>query len=487
MCESLEEKRYNHEKRDRIVKHMVSLYVARPKNIRERIVHDYRLNFLLGHHRKTTAELLHLYEDASEDTNNINDKTTLTTITSYAPKFDVTDFYKRLRDLKESYNQTSVIPPTSSIEQLVEAASDFDDSVVFSKFTDEEQFGQYIDLHEMHLLYCNIPGMMRIDYIAYLTDFDQLFDIPIESKRRKEYLTYLRGLVSYLEGFVRRTQPLFDVDADLGLVIRNFERSWSSGTFPGWKEMSADEDSGSKIDLAKFSTVEEVFSLGCEPLKQALRSMGLKYGGTQMERAQRLFATKSNRFDRPKRNNNHVLAGLEAQVYHYAKLLVLQRYDTRDQVQRKQARRKFEREDDEAVDVDEEEPDDEESTPYNPKNLPVGYDGRPVPYWLYKLLGLNFKFVCEICGNFRYIGPRAFQQHFVEWRHAHGMRCLGIPNTAHFTGIILIADALALWEQLKQAMSKQRWNAEESEEFEDSNGNVLNLKLLKDLQRQGVL
>lgn len=30
-----------------------------------------------------------------------------------------------------------------------------------------------------------------------------------------------------------------------------------------------------------------------------------------------------------------------------------------------------------------------------------------------------------------------------EWRHAHGMRCLGIPNTAHFANVTQIEDALA--------------------------------------------
>lgn len=29
-----------------------------------------------------------------------------------------------------------------------------------------------------------------------------------------------------------------------------------------------------------------------------------------------------------------------------------------------------------------------------------------------------------------------------EWRHAHGMRCLGIPNTAHFANVTQIEDAL---------------------------------------------
>ena len=26
---------------------------------------------------------------------------------------------------------------------------------------------------------------------------------------------------------------------------------------------------------------------------------------------------------------------------------------------------------------------------YNPKNLPLGWDGKPIPYWLYKLHGLG--------------------------------------------------------------------------------------------------
>lgn len=33
-----------------------------------------------------------------------------------------------------------------------------------------------------------------------------------------------------------------------------------------------------------------------------------------------------------------------------------------------------------------------------------------------------------------------------EWRHAHGMRCLGIPNTAHFANVTLIEDAVACTE-----------------------------------------
>ncbi|KOB72198.1 Splicing factor 3A subunit 3 [Operophtera brumata] len=86
---------------------------------------------------------------------------------------------------------------------------------------------------------------------------------------------------------------------------------------------------------------------------------------------------------------------------------------------------------------------DDDEVPYNPKNLPLGWDGKPIPYWLYKLHGLNISYTCEICGNYTYKGPKAFQRHFAEWRHAHGMRCLGIPNTAHFANVTQIEDALA--------------------------------------------
>lgn len=41
---------------------------------------------------------------------------------------------------------------------------------------------------------------------------------------------------------------------------------------------------------------------------------------------------------------------------------------------------------------------------YNPLKLPLGPDGKPIPYWLWKLHGLQRKFTCEICGNFVYAG-----------------------------------------------------------------------------------
>lgn len=95
----------------------------------------------------------------------------------------------------------------------------------------------------------------------------------------------------------------------------------------------------------------------------------------------------------------------------------------------------------EFVDQDSDDEDDEKI--YNPLKLPLGWDGKPIPYWLYKLHGLGVEYPCEICGNYVYMGRKAFDKHFQEWRHAQGMRSLGIPNTRQFHEITKIDDVLA--------------------------------------------
>ena len=77
----------------------------------------------------------------------------------------------------------------------------------------------------------------------------------------------------------------------------------------------------------------------------------------------------------------HEIAQLEARVYRLAELLSEQRAATRDNVQRKQARTGGERdEDDDAVagepTSDDSDVDDDNDVPYNPKNLPLGWDGK---------------------------------------------------------------------------------------------------------------
>jgi len=331
--------------------------------------------------------------------------------------------------------------------------------------------------------------------------------------------------LAYLEDYIVRVAPLTDLTEIEAEVRRDFDKQWLTGDFPGWgrEHGSAMTHAGAHLDLSAFSGWEELASLGLDRLKSALLALGLKCGGTLEERAQRLWITKGKNlqdldatlFAKSKAGNkkggagtglagnnaggetrHRELAFLEAQVYRFVEMLSEQRAATRENVTRKQARRDGER--DESDDEEmlggagggaggDDSDDDDDDIPYNPKNLPLGWDGKPIPYWLYKLHGLNLYFTCEICGNHTYRGPKAFQRHFAEWRHAHGMRCLGIPNTAHFANVTSIEDAIALWQKLKATKEAERWKPEMEEEFEDSLGNVVSRKTFEDLKRQGLL
>ncbi|GLU18350.1 hypothetical protein SLE2022_346560 [Rubroshorea leprosula] len=205
----------------------------------------------------------------------------------------------------------------------------------------------------------------------------------------------------------------------------------------------------------------------------ALAALGRKTGGTVQQRAERLFLTKhiplekldKKHFAKGTRGsgqNGAVVAGqdfdslkdialMEAKMRKICDLLSETIEQTKENIVKKQAltyeEMEQEREEEETqVDT---ESDDEEQQIYNPLKLPMGWDGKPIPYWLYKLHGLGQEFKCEICGNYSYWGRRAFERHFKEWRHQHGMRCLGIPNTKNFNEITSIEEAQALWKKIQ--------------------------------------
>lgn len=95
-----------------------------------------------------------------------------------------------------------------------------------------------------------------------------------------------------------------------------------------------------------------------------------------------------------------------------AAILSEEKEATRENVERKQARGASENVEEEEGEPEISDDEEDDGVPYNPKNLPLGWDGKPIPYWLYKLHGLNISYPCEICGGQVYKGPKAFQRHF---------------------------------------------------------------------------
>ncbi|KAG9331298.1 hypothetical protein JZ751_019530 [Albula glossodonta] len=421
----LEQQRRYHEEKERLMDAKTKEMLHKKTTLRDQINSDHRTRAMLDRYMEVSGNLRDSYEDK--------------------------DGTKRIcRVLQQAEADKRICVPMSvEFEELIKARDNpSEEAQNLVEFTDEEGYGRYLDLHDCYLKYINLKGAEKLEYITYLSTFDQLFDIS-KDRKNAEYKKYLEMLLEYLQDYTDRVKPLLDQNELYGKILGEFEKKWENGTFPGWPKetSSALTHAGAHLDLSAFSSWEELASLGLDRLKSALMALGLKCGGTLEERAQRLFSTKGKS-----------LESLEPSLQL-----------THENVQRKQARTGEEREEEEEEQLSESESEDEDNEIiYNPKNLPLGWDGKPIPYWLYKLHGLNINYNCEICGNYTYRGPKAFQRHFAEWRHAHGMRCL-------------------VWAKLKSQKASERWQPDTEEEYEDSSGNVVNKKTYEDLKRQGLL
>lgn len=412
----LEQQRRYHEERERLVDAMVKEMIFKKTTVRDNINSDHRLKMLLDHHMNSTKNLKELYED--------KDGARKDEVAALSGPNEFNEFYNRLKQIKEFYRKHPheiSVPLCVEFQELDNMRNNTSEEYTnLVEFTDEEGYGKYLDLHECYEKYINLKNIDKIDYISYLTSFDHLFEIP-KDRKNSEYRKYLEMLLNYLHDYITRIKPLLDIEKELNSVHKDFIEQWENGSFPGWpKEAgSALTNIGAHLDLSAFSSWEELASLGLDRLKSALLALGLKCGGTLEERAQRLFSTKGKKsFDsnllaknkqgkeQSKDNERQKeIAFLEAQIYRFSDILSEQRLATKENVQRKQARTEGERDDsDVEASASESDEDDTDDVPHNPKNLPLGWDGKPIPYWLYKLHGLNISYNCEICGNFTYKG-----------------------------------------------------------------------------------
>jgi len=386
-------------------------------------------------------------------------------------------------------------------------------------------------------------GAEFLSYIDFLLLLSNGLSIAISEKcklsERKKYIRFLKDLRMYLEGFVRRTTPLMNFEKDIvEPALDEFDDEWNKrGCVKGWSAGKVSNGSStqqshlksSPIDLEKFSSAAELEqTLGGDGLKIELMKLGMKCGGTPEDRAKRLFTSKNtplhelprkffvgNKAPEPEQEASRSsatsvmgesridIARLEALVIAFLNHLRPIFDATTRRAERRLTQTSQERETEveeeingtlaqikeEKVKVegDEDDSDEEDAPIYNPKGVPLGFDGKPIPYWLFKLHGLNHFFPCEICGNETYRGRMNFEKHFTEQKHTYGMRCLGIPNTKHFHGVTQIEDAQKLWASLQGTLTEEQFDRSKDEEYEDSHGNVLSLATYEDLARQGLL
>eukprot|EP01026_Neomeris_dumetosa_P065367 TRINITY_DN6271_c0_g1_i3.p1 TRINITY_DN6271_c0_g1~~TRINITY_DN6271_c0_g1_i3.p1 ORF type:complete len:512 (-),score=69.91 TRINITY_DN6271_c0_g1_i3:269-1774(-) len=496
----LEQYRAFHEDIERAERLIAKDLKQEVKGHKNKLYQDHRVRLFCDLIRDRAQRLIHFYQD--EDSSRKEE-------IQFIGGGSYVTFYDKVRELrsyhKDHTRQGMDITEVEKTDKLLKLEPQV-------QFTGEEVMGRYLDLHEHYLKYINSSFGQQIEYYQYVSSFIDVDMIDRRQKLTSQYRNYLQDLIQYLGLFHERTKPLVEMDKMFKALDVEFQRFWAQGQIPGWEDkgggiyLEENEERHQLIDLDMYQSAEELESLSGETLKEALKALGCKCGGTVQQRAERLFSTKGKQpseFDpniliqsKEKKGRSDMakqtkmayqIAWLEVKMKKLCETLLPQIKATKGHVEKKLAQADGELMEDVDEDIEvEEESEEEDDYIYNPLKLPLGWDGKPIPYWLYKLHGLNQEFKCEICGNYSYWGRRAFEKHFKEWRHQNGMRALGIPNSKQFYEITKIEDALALWESIRERETGH-WKQEVDEEYEDRDGNVYNKKTYDDLRSQGLI
>ena len=460
--------------------------------IRDRLNRDHQIAGFLNRIQAQSKRLLDIYND----TEGLRTKE-IQSISTGDP-FD--EFYKQYAEIKDFHRKY----PNEPVENLERAykrkapgEGESATTEVDNMFTGEEAFGRYLDLTTIHEDYLNLHNIKRVPYLQYLTMFDNfgppLMTLKRADKNTDQYFNYVGRLADYLESFLRRTRPLEDLDKLFGSIDDDFEKAWEENAISGWGPEAptvgpaapTTEGTGEGIwckECEKEFKNENVYKShlsGKKHIKAAEMRKGQESGNGE--------ATNGHinaRGSTVQRLKERAIAEREYRIKRLASMMETVRTDTRVNVERRQGMTERERqleleammaETTEAPmrNGDDESDSDEDEKIYNPLKLPLAWDGKPIPYWLYKLHGLGVEFPCEICGNFVYMGRRAFDKHFNEARHIYGLKCLGITNTTLFREITGIEDALKLWDKIQRDKKKEKAGGENIVQMEDADGNVM--------------
>ncbi|XP_021768530.1 splicing factor SF3a60 homolog [Chenopodium quinoa] len=262
------------------------------------------------------------------------------------------------------------------------------------------------------------------------------------------------------ESFLERTQPVKFFD-------RVFEEQWKGSRGKKRSRMMTINE------VNECNTSESLIELGPVNLKEGLDVLGLNSEGTVLQKAARLLLIKNTPEDRLNRKYlktgredvqqyDYKVTGLvEAKVKKFCGILE----ETIEQIRQDVENRLMMTANEITYDCEADHSlglkiDGEEGVEKVVDNLVLGWNG------------LDQEFECQICGNYTYKGQIAFERHFREERHEHGMHCLGIPNSQIFYEITEIDEAEKLWEDIRPRQEMFQWCPASDEVYEDAGSNI---------------
>ncbi|CZT21321.1 probable splicing factor 3a, subunit 3 [Ramularia collo-cygni] len=508
-----EELRGLHEDIERLEQAVADRVLEEPKHIRSRLVRDHEIRNFLDRIQSQSQSALRIYEDREARTQEVQ-------AISTGDNFET--FREEVSKIK-AFHERNPGEPVENLERAYKRPEDGGPQAGFAgdmevMFNSEEAYGRFFDLISLHEQFLNLPGVKgvrKVSYLQYLDIFDAFTppkcNITRQDKMTEDYFAYLGSLSEYLETFLRKTKPLEDSDRLLRSYEEEFEKEWEEDKVPGWESIKSSSTSSAPVTEG---TGEGVWCPDCA--KEFKNDNVYKAHLTGKRHIKAVESRTASGSTAPNTNGasaaiarlkERAVADREHRIRKLASTMQTEREDTRVNVERKAGMTDKERQQEAnaMLYADEEfaaaaanggedaNSDDEVEKVYNPLKLPLAWDGKPIPYWLFKLHGLGVEFPCEICGNFVYMGRRAFDKHFSEARHVYGLQCLGITrSTGLFREITEIQQAEKLWaklesDRLKEIQRKGGENGEGVVEMEDHEGNVMPKKVYDDLARSGLL
>jgi splicing factor 3A subunit 3 len=487
---------------------------------------------------KANAELQMLYGD--------KDKLLKNEIAGMVGNDAMMSFYDALNAKSEYHktNSTGIAPLTIPNPEHVNTPVDdvaFSGEELWGKYLDLHTLhSQYCNLKS------NSSGSddndndnNKIEYYEYINIFLNFNNISNKLKyykNNKPYLNYVHDIYQYLYSHIVRTQPLSLLD--MNEIYNEWENDFEDELQKNDNDTNTNTNTSSvssDVRPEHFDSIEQLEQIGTEQLKKSLESRGLKSGGTLKDRANRLWAVRglsanqipakllakksqsvtasatntNTNSDSDSNSNSNIVKSDNIEFTDKSQQILWGEYRCKrleeiledviqatqqhaeKQLTRTLAERNQEIDEEEKgfgyiIDDGNDNNDDYDGSgpTYNPGRMFLGVDGKPIPHWLYKLQGLRKEYKCEICSDEIYKGKKAFDKHFTEARHSHGMRLLGIPNTKHFHDITSIEDAYSLYEKIKNETNasgngNDRNGSENGkgigsgfQEYEDAEGNV---------------
>ncbi|KAJ8515225.1 hypothetical protein ONZ45_g7316 [Pleurotus djamor] len=509
----IEVQRQTHEEIERLERALFTLLSRNPPTHESRLQNEHKASQVLDRITSRTVALNGLYEDEASR------KEEIEALSTQSQQNDLSEFYSRLVKIQEHYNkypdpvpdgfgleiEAFLYEPDPADEEELEA-----EDPVSLLFSGEEAYGKYLDLYANHTAYCNLKNLgKRPGYLQYLDLLMTAQDSPVhqelsvETRATKDYETYIKNLHAYLSSVSKRMQPLVDTESQERASEEEFSNKWDAGEIEGWIVGANTTNDGEAPGIwcsacQKNYSKQTVYDAHLTSKKHIKATAKMASSGEPASNPNGNGPVHTPSNASTQKNKLRTSAYHTHMVTSILRTLIGVLNDTKSNVERRFSLTAREREQElleqakptappPAAAADGAPEEEEEERIYNPLKLPLGWDGKPIPYWLYKLHGLGVEYRCEICSDHVYMGRKNFDRHFQESRHAFGMRALGLPNTKHFHEITRIEDALALAEKLKQEGRHEIFEQETMEELEDDEGNVYNRKTYEDLKKQGLI